>query len=245
MPSRRILRLSGKDTEAFLQGLVTNDVERLSDGLLYTALLTPQGKYLADFFLKRDESTILLDVAEAYADGLIKRLSMYKLRADVIIEETDLHVQCGTGPAPANAQADPRHPELGWRAYSTADDGDDGTDWDAIRVTYCIPETGIELTPDSYILESGFEMLNGVDFKKGCYVGQEITARMKHKTELRKGLRTVSIKGHAPVGTPILSGEKPAGILYTQCGDQAIAFLRLDRASGEMMAGEAVVRLED
>ncbi|MGI9369148.1 MAG: YgfZ/GcvT domain-containing protein [Ruegeria sp.] len=244
MPSRRILRLSGKDTEAFLQGLVTNDVGRLADGLLYTALLSPQGKYLADFFLKRDGSTILLDVAEAYADGLIKRLSMYKLRADVIIEETDLHVQCGTGPAPANAQADPRHPELGWRAYSTADEGDDGTDWDAIRVTYCIPETGIELTPDSYILESGFEMLNGVDFKKGCYVGQEITARMKHKTELRKGLRTVSITGHAPVGTPILSGEKPAGTLYTQCGDQAIAYLRLDRASGEMMAGEAVVRLE-
>ena len=244
MPSRRILRLSGKDTEVFLQGLVTNDVERLADGLLYTALLTPQGKYLADFFLKCDESTILLDVAEAYADGLIKRLSMSKRRADVIIKETDLHVQRGTGPAPANAQADPRHPELGWRAYSTADDGDDGTDWDAIRVTYCIPETGIELTPDSYILESGFEMLNGVDFKKGCYVGQEVTARMKHKTELKKGFRTVVVDGNAAPGTDLVTEDgKAAGTLFTQSGGRGIAYLRFDRAQGPMTAGDAVVRL--
>ncbi len=245
MPNRRILRLSGKDTEAFLQGLVTNDIGRLQDGLVYTALLTPQGKFLADFFLKSDGASVLLDVAEGHADGLIKRLSMYKLRADVTIEETDLHVQRGTGTAPAKAQVDPRHPDLGWRAYSTEAEGDDGTDWDGIRVTHCIPETDVELTPDSYILEAGFEKLNGVDFKKGCYVGQEITARMKHKTELRKGLRTVSIKGRAPVGTAIMSDGKPAGILYTQHGDQAIAYLRLDRAHGEMIAGDATVRLED
>ncbi len=245
MPNRRILRLSGKDTEAFLQGLVTNDIGRLEDGLVYTALLTPQGKFLADFFLKRDGASVLLDVAEGHADGLTKRLSMYKLRAEVTIEETDLHVQRGTGLAPAKALADPRHPDLGWRDYSTEAEGDDGTDWDGIRVRHCIPETDVELTPDSYILEAGFEKLNGVDFKKGCYVGQEITARMKHKTELRKGLRTVSINGHAPVGTAIMSDGKPAGILYTQHGDQAIAYLRLDRAGGEMIAGDALVRLED
>ncbi|WP_170581205.1 CAF17-like 4Fe-4S cluster assembly/insertion protein YgfZ [Ruegeria arenilitoris] len=245
MSTRRILRLTGTDTDSFLQGLVTNDTRKLDDGLVYSAILTPQGKYLADFFLKRDGASVLLDVAEGMADALIKRLNMYKLRADVRIEETNLHLQRGTGPAPEGALPDPRHPEMGWRAYSDAPEADDGTDWDAIRVRHCIPETGIELTPDTYILEAGFEPLNGVDFKKGCYVGQEVTARMKHKTQLRKGLRVVAIDGAAPVGSEILSAGKPAGTLFTQSNGQAIAYLRLDRAGDDMQAGDARLRLLD
>ena len=245
MSTRRILRLKGTDTNSFLQGLVTNDTRKLDDGLVYAAILTPQGKYLADFFLKRDGDSVLLDVAEGMADALIKRLNMYKLRADVRIEETNLHLQRGTGPAPEGALPDPRHPDMGWRAYSDAPEADDGTDWDAIRVRYCIPETGIELTPDTYILEAGFEPLNGVDFKKGCYVGQEVTARMKHKTQLRKGLRVVAIDGAAPVGSEILSAGKPAGTLFTQSNGQAIAYLRLDRAGDDMQAGDARLRLLD
>ncbi|WP_170402104.1 CAF17-like 4Fe-4S cluster assembly/insertion protein YgfZ [Ruegeria arenilitoris] len=245
MSTRRILRLKGTDTNSFLQGLVTNDTRKLDDGLVYAAILTPQGKYLADFFLKRDGDSVLLDVAEGMADALIKRLNMYKLRADVRIEETNLHLQRGTGPAPEGALPDPRHPDMGWRAYSDAPEADDGTDWDAIRVRHCIPETGIELTPDTYILEAGFEPLNGVDFKKGCYVGQEVTARMKHKTQLRKGLRVVAIDGAAPVGSEILSAGKPAGTLFTQSNGQAIAYLRLDRAGDDMQAGDARLRLLD
>ncbi|WP_170505416.1 CAF17-like 4Fe-4S cluster assembly/insertion protein YgfZ [Ruegeria arenilitoris] len=244
MPNRRILRLSGSDADSFLQGLVTNDISGLDQGLVYAALLTPQGKYLADFFLKRDGDTVLLDVAEDIADGFVKRLGMYKLRADVSIEDSGLNLQRGIGPAPAGALPDPRHPDMGWRAYTVEAEGDDGTDWDAIRVRHCIPETGIELTPDSYILESGFEGLNGVDFKKGCYVGQEVTARMKHKTELRKGLRSVRVNGTAPVGTEITSGGKPAGTLFTQSNGQGIAYLRFDRASDDMQAAEATVTLD-
>lgn len=244
MSARKILRLTGADTTDFLQGLVTNDLAKLKSGLVHTALLTPQGKYLADFFLVSDGGAILLDVAEDLADGLMKRLTMYRLRADVQIEATDLQVRRGTGPAPEGAMADPRHPDLGWRLYGD-EAGDDGSDWDAIRVAHCIPETGIELTPDSYILESGFERLNGVDFRKGCYVGQEVTARMKHKTELRKGLRRVRINGSAPVGTAIEADGKPAGTLFTQSGDSAIAYLRFDRAKGEMTAGDARLTLID
>ncbi|WP_170426519.1 CAF17-like 4Fe-4S cluster assembly/insertion protein YgfZ [Ruegeria arenilitoris] len=243
MPNRRILRLSGSDTDSFLQGLVTNDIAGLDTGLVYTAMLTPQGKYLADFFLKRDGETVLLDVAEDLADGLVKRLGMYKLRADVAIEDSGLNLQRGTGPAPDGALPDPRHPDMGWRAYTAQEENDDGTDWDAIRVGHCIPETGIELTPDSYILEAGFEVLNGVDFKKGCYVGQEVTARMKHKTELRKGLRSVAVDGAAPVGTAITSGGKPAGTLFTQSNGRGIAYLRLDRVGDDMQADGAIVRL--
>ncbi|EEX10222.1 aminomethyl transferase family protein [Ruegeria lacuscaerulensis ITI-1157] len=245
MSTRRIVRLTGADTDSFLQGLITNDIRKLDDGLVYAALLTPQGKYIADFFLKRDGNGVLLDVAEDLADTLIKRLGMYKLRSEVSIDETDLHLQHGTGPAPQGAQPDPRHPDMGWRAYSPAPETDDGTDWDAIRVRHCIPESGIELTPETYILEAGFERLNGVDFKKGCYVGQEVTARMKHKTQLRKGLQVVGIEGAAPVGTQIMSDDKPAGTLFTQSGGKAIAHLRLDRAGPDMRAADARLWLID
>ncbi len=242
MSTRRILRLSGADTRTFLQGLVTNDVNRLDQGLVYAALLTPQGKYLADFFLAADGDGVLLDADASQADALMKRLSMYRLRADVEISETGLQVKRGTGAAPENALADPRHPDMGWRLYGT-EGGDDGSDWDAIRVAHCIPETGVELTPEAYLLEAGFEALNGVDFRRGCYVGQEVTARMKHKTELRKGLQVVDIEGSAPAGTEITAGGKPAGTLFTQAGGKAIAYLRYDRARGaELAAGEATLR---
>ncbi|MEO0782699.1 MAG: folate-binding protein, partial [Pseudomonadota bacterium] len=105
----------------------------------------------------------------------------------------------------------------------------------------CIPETGRELTADTYILEAGFERLHGVNFRKGCYVGQEVTARMKHKTELRKGLVTVDVSGSAPVGTEILASGKPAGTLFTQAGGKAIAFLRFQRAALDMDAGSATI----
>lgn len=241
MSGRAVIEVSGSDREGFLQGLVSNDVGRLRDGLVHAALLTPQGKYLADFFLKADGERILLDVAEGLAPGLMQRLAMYKLRADVSLAPTGLKVRRGTGPAPAGALPDPRHPAMGWRLYG-AEGGDDGTDWDAIRVAHVIPETGIELTPETYILEAGFERLNGVDFRKGCYVGQEVTARMKHKAGLRKGLAQVLVEGAAPVGTPILTAEgREAGTLFTQSGGRGIAHLRRDRAGPGMVAGAARV----
>ncbi|WP_101065434.1 CAF17-like 4Fe-4S cluster assembly/insertion protein YgfZ [Roseovarius salinarum] len=240
--TRAIHRIEGPDAESFLQGLVTNDVEKLDDGPVYAAILTPQGKYLADFLLVRQGGAILLDVDADLSDDLIRKLTMYKLRAAVEISETDLQVRRGTGPAPAGAVADPRHPALGWRLYGD-EGGDDGTDFDAIRVAHCIPEAGIELIPgETLILEAGFDRLNGVDFRKGCYVGQEVTARMRHKTELRKGLATVDVTGEAPVGTPLSTDEgKTAGTLYTQAEGRGIAYLRYDRAKGEMQAGEARV----
>ncbi|WP_371056142.1 folate-binding protein YgfZ [Rhodosalinus sp. K401] len=240
---RRVLRVSGPGARDFLQGLVTNDVEKLDAGAVYAAMLTPQGKYIADFFLVADGDAVLVDVADFQADDLVKRLRLYKLRAPVEIEATELRIRRGTGdPAPDGAVADPRHPALGWRLYG-AEEGDDGTDWDAVRVAHCIPEAGSELTPDSFILEAGFERLNGVDFRKGCYVGQEVTARMHHKTELRKGLATVELEGPAEPGARIESDGKAAGTIHTRAGDRAIAYLRLDRVGPEMSAGQARVRL--
>lgn len=233
---RRILAVSGADRVEFLQGLVTNKV---GDAPAWAALLTPQGKYLADFLVVPDGERLLVDVDARLADDLLRRLTMYRLRSKVEIAATDLTVARGTGAAPEAAILDPRHAALGWRLYGA--NGEDGSDWDAIRVEHCIPESLVELIPnETFILEAGFERLHGVDFRKGCYVGQEVTARMKHKTELRKGLVTVGIAGAAPIGTPILMQDgREAGRLFTQSGGRAIAYMRLDRMGEGLMAAEA------
>ena len=264
---RRVLRITGDDAKAFLQGIVTNDVDKLKDGLVYAALLSPQGKYLFDFFLFLRDGEIHLDVSAAQAGALMQRLSMYKLRAHVEFETVDLEVERGIDESlrPRGAFSDPRHEELGWRFYRGADEQDElpgpnesppsgrlapeicsqagEIDWTAIRVANCIPETGIELVPNStYILEAGFERLNGVDFAKGCYVGQEVTARMRHKTRLRKGLAVVIVDGAVPVGTEIRASGRVTGTLFSQANGKGIAFLRFDRMSDDMSADGIKVR---
>ncbi len=244
---RVLWQVTGRDALTFLQGLVTNDVLPLAKGpgIVWTGLLTPQGKYLADFFVvalpDSAAGTCLIDIDASIAPATLQRLQMYRLRADVAFAPSPLHVHRGLGPCPADALPDPRHASLGWRAWRPAPATDaPRIDWDALRVAVIVPDTGIELIAnDTFILEAGFERLHGVDFHKGCYVGQEVTARMKHKTDLRKGLVRVAISGTAPIGTAIMAGDKVAGTLFTQAGGHAIAHLRLDRADGPLRAGDA------
>jgi folate-binding protein YgfZ len=246
-PDRRLWRISGRDRESFLQGLITTDARRIAAGPVYAALLTPQGKYLADFILAPAGEAILLDIHDSLAAATVRRLLTYRLRADVAIDPAEgLHLHRGSGPAPADGWPDPRHPALGWRAYRTAPPGPPATDWTSIRLVHAIPASGIELVPnETYILEAGFERLNGVDFRKGCYVGQEVTARMKHRAALRKGLVPVTVTGAAPPGTPILAADgREAGVLYTNAGGRGLAWLRFDRAQGPLRAAEAAVTAE-
>ena len=239
--NRAVLRLSGSDVREFLQGLVTNDVAGLDRGLVYAGVLWPLCMLIAVFFLQAEGADVLVDAPAEVAEGLARRLTLYKLRADVAIEMTDLKVSRGTGAAPKGALADPRAETLGWRLIGPEALEDDGSDWDALHVAAIVPRWGRELGPDAYVLEMGFERLAGVDFRKGCYVGQEVTARMKHKTELRKGLARVEIDGAAPVGTEITAAGKPVGVLGSQADGRALAYLRFDRAKGEMKAGDARV----
>ena len=246
MNARQILRITGPDRVEFLQGLVTNDVTRAP---VYAAILSPQGKYLADFFIVPEDDALLLDVDATQAADVSAKLLMYRLRSKVEIGPDPREVSSGQGKPPANGFADPRHPDLGWRLCGPA--GDDATnwassDWDRVRVRHLVPQAGIELiSNDSYILEMGFERLNGVDFRKGCYVGQEVTARMKHKTELRKGLGRVRLGAPVPVGTLIETEDgREAGTVFTQSDGLAIAYLRFDRARGAMTAAGQVVSLE-
>lgn len=267
--SRAVLRVTGGGARDVLQGVVTNDVYRLSPGhAVYAALLTPQGKYLFDFFLLdgSENGEVLVDVARSRADALAQRLKMYCMRRDARVEgETGLGVallwsEDGSAPHPGLAPLapnrgivvpDPRSDALGWRIYAEAPAialGDTGATvvgreaWDALRVEHLVPESGVELVPDdTYILEAGFERLRGVDFRKGCYVGQEVTARMKHKAELRRGLVRVAVEGEAAPGTAVTAGGKQAGTLFTVAGGRGLAALRLDRAGPGMQAGAARV----
>jgi folate-binding protein YgfZ len=242
---RTVLQVAGADRESFLEGLVSNSVARVAEGPVYAAMLSPQGKYLFDFIMSSGQDSILLDVRSNRATALAQRLTMYRLRADVVISDTGLNALQGFGEMPDGAFMDPRSDALGWRMYG---DGCGISElnidaWNALRVANEIPETGTELlADDSYILEVGFERLNGVDFRKGCYVGQEVTARMKHKTELKKGLVRVSVSGDATEGTPITTDGKAAGTLHTVAGDQALAYLRFDRAKGDMQADGVTVK---
>lgn len=243
--SRQIFAVTGADRVPFLQGLTSNDLLVLAqrDGIVWTALLTPQGKYLADFFVVMQGGRLFLDVDAGIAEATIKRLLIYRLRADVQISAADIFVTCGVENQPAGALHDPRHAAMGWRFYGEKR-RETHVDWDAVRVAHIIPQTAIELIPnETYILEAGFERLHGVDFRKGCYVGQEVTARMKHKTELRKGLVRVAISGAAPVGSEITAGGRAVGTLFTQSGGFALAHLRFDLADGDMAAGDAALRL--
>ena len=250
---RSVLRVSGPEARDFLQGLVTNDVGRLNQGPLYAALLSPQGKYLFDFFLVPAGADVLLDVHADRAAALATRLGMYRLRARVEVAPTDLAVAVGLGDPPADGFPDPRDPGLGWRAVGADPElmlagvePLEPAELEACRIALGVPATGVELIPDdSYILEMGFDRLNGVDFRKGCYVGQEVTARMKHKTELRKGLVRVRLAGPAPPpGAAIAAGDRPAGTLLSTAGDRGLAYLRFDRADGPLTAGDARITLE-
>jgi len=242
--NREVLEVFGEDSTKFLQGIITNDMGRLDQGPIYTAILTPQGKYFIDFFIVPLQGRILIDTPVDGSEDLINKLLQYRLRAKVDIKKTNLKVSLGLDNAPAQSFRDPRHPALGWRSYEPKENNQE-VDWKHLRVSHCIPETNIELVRGkTYILEAGFERLNGVDFKKGCYVGQEITARMQHKTKLKKGLKTVKIEGVAKVGTEILANGQNAGIIFSQSKGKGIAFLRLDRVLPKMIAGDAVIFTE-
>ena len=236
---RGIIQITGSDRVSFLQNLITNETSAI--GLHYAALLNPQGKYIADFFVLVRQNDILVDVAKVLQSALASRLTMYRLRADVKIEMIECDVSCGLGLIPETAFMDPRSTALGWRMYGTT--SSDFIDWQALRVEHIIPETGIELGPDKFLLEMDFERLNGVNFQKGCYVGQEIVARMKHKAVLRKGLKQIKILGSATPGSPILANGKPAGVIYTQHNGRALAYLRFDRVTSQMTAEDAIISL--
>ena len=245
MENRSIIGIGGKENKDFLNGLITNHLPENDKELVYSALLTPQGKYLFDFFLFQGDGNFFLDIHSNYAKEITLRLSMYKLRSKVDLFETKLHASRGIKDPPESCFEDPRGSFLGWRKYAYEKQNDEKVNWNALRVKHCVPETGIELTQEkTFILEAGFERLNGVSFKKGCFVGQEVISRMKRKTNLRKGLTRVIQDKQVEIGTKIFNQNKPVGTLFSQHENLGIAHLNFDRANGELDASGAIIRTD-
>ncbi|MEM7067802.1 MAG: folate-binding protein YgfZ [Pseudomonadota bacterium] len=246
LDDRSLVRISGNDAEHFLENLVTCDVVNMSPGLArFGALLTPQGKILYDFFLVRTENTYLIDIQSLQAAEIAKRLMFYRLRAKVDIsaaEESGISIHSAQPEARSGLVfQDPRHPEMGYRKYGPKLDDQSTGNYSNLRVSHNIPEGGKDFTyGDAYPHETLMDQFGGVDFKKGCYVGQEVVSRMQHRGTAKKRIIGISAEESLPAtGTPILSDGKPAGQVGTVVGTSGLALLRLDRVkrANELVAG--------
>ena len=254
LADRAVVRVAGPGARAFLQGMITNDINKAGNGAaIHTGLLAPQGKILFDFFVVPEGDGYLLECCKAQASALMQRLVFYRLRAEVEIkEEPSLSVAAAWGEPPrlpegAIAYADPRLPALGLRILLPQDAriADLGcalvpeADYHARRIGLGVPEGGRDYAyGDAFPHEALFDQLNGVDFKKGCYVGQEVVSRMEHRGTARK--RIVGVEGEGPLpasGTEITAGGNPIGTLGSTSGAAGLALLRLDRAEEAKAAG--------
>lgn len=273
---RGVIAIAGEDRRAFLQGLVSNDVQRVSaERALYAALLTPQGRFLHDFFIASIGDTFYLDCEAERRDDLRRRLSLYRLRSKVTL--TDVTEQFAIGllfgdrvlsrlglPVhPGHAASlgggcifvDPRLSELGARAVLPRASAADafpslgltpGTadEYDRLRLSLGVPDGSRDLPVEKAILlENGFDELNGIDWQKGCYMGQELTARTKYRGLVRKRLMPVAIEGPLPApGTPLMLGEKEAGEMRSGREGLGLALLRLEYLdAGPLVAGDSRV----
>jgi folate-binding protein YgfZ len=274
LSGRSVIAISGEDAESFLQGVISNDITKATESnAIYAALLTPQGKFLHDFFITRQAGRLLMDVeAERKAD-LIRRLTMYKLRAKVeITDEGDglaVFALFGDGApealgltAPGQAKplgggvvyGDPRVAALGARAMLPVGEADtalketgfqaaDAEAYHRQRLALGVPDGSHDIPAEkAFLLESNFEDLHGIDFDKGCYVGQELTARTKHRGTVRKRLFRVDIDGPLPdPGTPVMLGEKEAGTMRSGLDGTGIALLRLEVVEAAAGSGAPLV----
>lgn len=275
LTNRGVLAISGEDRVAFLQGLVSNDVERVApERAIYAAFLTPQGKFLLDFFIASDGDRLLLDCeAEALA-GFAKKLRIYKLRSKVELEDVSESFQClaafGDGalealglplePGAATeclgglAFTDPRLAAMGARLLMPAGADTDSLGleeapaaaYDTRRITLGVPDGARDMEVEkTVLLEAGFDELNGVDWKKGCYMGQELTARTKYRGLVKRRLMPITADGPLPApGTSITLDGREAGEVRSGQNDMAMAMIRLnmlEEGTGPLRAGDVVV----
>ncbi len=242
LSSRALIAVTGPDWRSFLQGLITQDVETLQAGeLRFGGLLTPQGKLLFDLFLFGQDDGCLIDVAAERRDALIQRLGLYRLRAKVEIKPVDAEVLAAwQAPPPHGAgwAVDPRLPQLGARGYGASPPAGaiaaDEAAYDAHRLALGVPDPAGDCPPETtYPIEANFDLLGGIDFKKGCFVGQETTSRMKRRGAIKSRMLPLRFDGPAlRAGAEVLAGTLRAGAVLTGAAGAAMALLRLDRIEG-------------
>lgn len=234
---RAVMRVAGADARVFLQGLLTNDIDTLCpDRPLYAGLLSPQGKALFDLLLFAEGNEILIDVAAARAEALVRRLTMYRLRKAVTIDPTSLSVVAGWDGDDVGHAPDPRLAALGARWITAAPPATTG-DYTAHRLVHGIPDSA-DIGEDTLLwLETDADLLNGVSFTKGCYVGQENTARMHHRDKVRRRLVPLHVDGIPDDDSVRDAAGRSVGTLRSLTGATGIAHLRLEAASGPLTVG--------
>lgn len=244
LKSRALVAVDGPDWRSFLHNLVTNDIEALQPGQArFAGLLTPQGRLLFDLFVVAGQDGCLVDVAADRRASLMQRLTMYRLRAKVGVAAREGAVFAAWGDKPDGDGwvADPRLPALGWRGYGIDPIGAGPEfDYHEHRLAVGVPDTDGDCPPDkAYPIEADFDLLHGIDFKKGCFVGQETTSRMKRRGRIRNRMLPIDFDGPAPAfGAEVLAGTLRAGEVLCGHDGRAIALLRLDRIAGAELVAE-------
>jgi folate-binding protein YgfZ len=242
LASRAVVAVSGPDWRSFLQGLLTQDVETLAPGeLRFAGLLTPQGKLLYDLFVAGTEGGALLDVAAAHRDAILTRLTMYRLRAKATLALSDLTVFAvfGGEVSGEGLYTDPRLTGLGARAYGERATTADEDAYEAHRLALGVPGPADWGSEANYPIDADFDLMAGIDFKKGCFVGQETTSRMKRRGTIKNRMLPITFDGPAPAfGSEVLAGELRAGEVLSGRDGRAMALLRLDRIDGAALTVE-------
>ena len=249
LPLRGVISVSGDDRITFLNGLVSNDVAKAAPGrAVWAALLTPQGKYLSDFFIFATDDALLLDAPRADIPGLLTKLRRYRLRAQVELEDISEAFAVyaawdGAPPEVATSAPDPRLAQAGWRLLSDAPLAANASeaDYAAHRIALGLPDGAPDLEPDkTLLLEAGFDELGGIAWDKGCYMGQELTARTKYRGLVKRRLLPVAFTAPAPApGTPVMADGHEVGDIRSLAGTLALAMLRLDAVEKVLAAGDA------
>jgi folate-binding protein YgfZ len=254
LDDRAVIAVSGPEAKSFLQGLITNDIEKVEPHkAIYAALLTPQGKILFDFLISTDGEALLIDCRAEDRAALIKRLTMYRLRAKVTIEARDdlaVVAAWGSGLEMESLEEfgfrDPRNADLGARVVTLKDAiAPRHDDYVAHRLALGVPEGGDFGSDKTFALDGDLDELHAIAFDKGCYVGQELTARMKHRGTARKRLLpVVSAIALPPIDTPVRAGERDIGEITSSYGIRGFALVRLDRldeaGDAPLTAGDSI-----
>jgi hypothetical protein len=248
LASRALIAVGGPDWKAFLQGLISQDVETLQAGeARFGALLTPQGRLLYDLFVVGREDGCWLDVEAEHRAAFLQRLMIYRLRSKVTLaaDDTAVSILFGEGSVPEAAgwTADPRLAALGWRGYGASPPPGavvaDETAREAQKLALGVPGPADWGSDRTYPIEANFDLLNGIDFQKGCFVGQETTSRMKRRGQVKSRMLPLAFDGPPlEAGTEVLAGELRAGVVTSGAEGRAIALLRLDRAAGQGLTAD-------
>jgi len=256
LPHRALIRVSGPDWAKFLKGLCTAHIETLVAEvqqdrfarLHYGAFLRPQGKMIGDALLHAvTADDIRLDVPLGVRDELLAKLNMYKLRAQVTIEAADTPVFVAFGGVPDGFLADPRSDIVGAEfgfAYEPHEANASADDWAAWRMDLGLSDPGLDFGPDElYAVDADLDLLGGIDFHKGCYVGQELTSRMKRRGQIKNRILPLRHEGSLVPGAEILSGELKAGEVLASTDGRSLGLMRIDRSDGELTCNAAPLRL--